>query len=36
VNRLGYLIAGVPTAPDHTYSVVCEDLTELDENPGGA
>ena len=28
VNRLGYLIASVPVAPDHTYSVACEDLTE--------
>ena len=28
MNRLGYLIAGVPTAPDHTYSGACEDLTE--------
>jgi hypothetical protein len=34
VNRLGYLIATVPTEPDHTYSVACEDLTERDE--GGA
>jgi hypothetical protein len=24
VNRLGYLIASVPTQPDHTYSVACE------------
>ena len=34
VNRLGYLIATVPTEPDRTYSVVCDDLTERDE--GGA
>jgi hypothetical protein len=36
VNRLGYLIASVPVAPDHTYSVACEDLTEPDDDPGGA
>ena len=36
VNRLGYLIASVPVAPDHTYSVACEDLTEPDADPGGA
>jgi hypothetical protein len=34
VNRVGYLIAAVPTEPDHTYTVACEDLTESDE--GGA
>lgn len=28
MNRLGYLIASVPVAPDHTYNVACEDLTE--------
>ncbi len=31
VNRLGYLIASVPVAPDHTYNVSCEDLTEPDD-----
>ena len=36
VNRLGYLIASVPVAPDHTYSVACEDLTEPDDDPCGA
>jgi len=36
VNRLGYLIASVPVAPDHAYSVACEDLTEPDDDPGGA
>ena len=36
VNRLGYLIASVPVAPDHIYSVACEDLTEVDHDPGGA
>ena len=40
VNRLGYLIASVATEPNFTYSVVCEDLTERDEedgdNEGGA
>jgi hypothetical protein len=36
VNRLGYLIASVPVAPDHTYSVACEDLTKPDDDPGGA
>ena len=36
VNRLGYLIASVPVAPDHIYSVACEDLTEADDDPGSA
>jgi len=36
VNRLGYLIASVPVAPGHTYSVACDDLTEPDDDPGGA
>jgi hypothetical protein len=40
VNRFGYLIAAVPTEPDHTYTVACEDLTERDDedddNEGGA
>jgi len=36
VNRLGNLIASVPVTPDHTYNVACEDLTEPDDDPGGA
>ncbi len=31
MNRLGYLIASVPVAPDHTYNVACENLTEPDD-----
>jgi hypothetical protein len=27
VNRLGYLIASVPTESTHTYSVICDDLS---------
>lgn len=32
VNRLGYLIASVPTDENHTYSAACADLT--DDDPG--
>jgi len=31
VNRLGYLIATEPTEQGHTYSIICEDLTEGDD-----